>query len=79
MWGKSKKRGHRSEETKQKIRDAHRKRREAKEKLEAKKCEKPRDIRADLADYLGLNPKKGSEASQEAPGSTKGENTKVCA
>ena len=70
-WGLGKKRGHRSEETKQKIRDAHRKNKEDKERFETRKGEKPKDIRAELADYLGLNLKKGSEASQEAPDGTK--------
>ena len=65
-----------TEETKQNMRDAYRRRVEAKNKKERMK---PKDLRQELADYLGLNPvKKVSEAPQEAPDATKEENTKVC-
>lgn len=75
--GVAKKRGHLSEETRKKISDAHQKRIADKKTFEARKGEKPKDIRAELADYLGLNPvRKGSEASQEAPDGTKEENTR---
>ena len=67
-----------SEETKQKMRDAYQKRVEAEKALKTRSAKPTQDIRADLADYLGLNPKKVSEAPQEAPDATKGENTKVC-
>lgn len=71
--GVAKKRGHLSEETRKKISDTHQKRIADKKRFEARKGEKPKDLREELADYLGLNPRKGSEASQEARHTTEGD------
>ena len=76
---RSKKRGHLSEEAKRKISEGN-KRNWAAKKAQEKRAERQpvRDIRAVLADYLGLNPKKVSEASQDAPDSTEEEDTEIC-